>query len=398
MGPLAGGKARPVQFFPSPLTAPEVPLTLEQALAALLPRARQLKELLAYLREFTVSPASREEQEEVPLPAFLRCTLAAEPLPGQIALGAGAREFGGSWSVAEVQAPRAVIAPPTYQRATVATTMPPDSSPSDHHYQFVRHALYNEAGQWFANALHVRDITEQVRDEKNKAVLLASVSHDLRTPLTTIKAAVTGLLQPDVVWDEEMRREILEDIDAETDHLHTLVNALVEMSRIEMGALILDKEWCDIVELIHNTLNRAQRLLTDFTVQTQIQSPLPLIYADYAQLERVLYNLLENATRHSPKRTQIQIAVDAPGAYALPQGMPETVTRGVRVRVSDQGPGIPEEERERVFRSFYSLDAQGNGLGLAICRGIIEAHQGRIWVENEDGSGACFVFVLPIAS
>jgi signal transduction histidine kinase len=205
-------------------------------------------------------------------------------------------------------------------------------------------------------------------------------------------------LQPDVVWDEEMRREILEDIDAETDHLHTLVNALVEMSRIEMGALILDKEWCDIVELIHNTLNRAQRLLTDFTVQTQIQSPLPLIYADYAQLERVLYNLLENATRHSPKRTQIQIAVDAPGAYALPQGMPETVTRGVRVRVSDQGPGIPEEERERVFRSFYSLDAQGNGLGLAICRGIIEAHQGRIWVENEEGRGACFVFVLPITA
>jgi signal transduction histidine kinase/GAF domain-containing protein len=376
----------------------EVPLTLEQALAALLPRARQLKELLAYLREFTVSPASREEQEEVPLPAFLRCTLAAEPLPGQIALGADAREFGGSLSVAEVQAPRAVIAPPAYQRTTVATTMPPDSSPSDHHYQFVRHALYNEAGQWFANALHVRDITEQVRDEKNKAVLLASVSHDLRTPLTTIKAAVTGLLQPDVVWDEEMRREILEDIDAETDHLHTLVNALVEMSRIEMGALILDKEWCDIVELIHNTLNRAQRLLMGFTVQTQIQSPLPLIYADYAQLERVLYNLLENATRHSPKRTQIQIAVDAPGAYALPQGMPETVTRGVRVRVSDQGPGIPEEERERVFRSFYSLDAQGNGLGLAICRGIIEAHQGRIWVENEEGRGACFVFVLPITA
>lgn len=376
----------------------EVPLTLEQALAALLPRARQLKELLAYLREFTVSSASREEQEEVPLPAFLRCTLAAEPLPSQIALGAGAREFGGSLSVAEVQAPRAVIAPPAYQRTTVATTMPPDSSPSDHHYQFVRHALYNEAGQWFANALHVRDITEQVRDEKNKAVLLASVSHDLRTPLTTIKAAVTGLLQPDVVWDEEMRREILEDIDAETDHLHTLVNALVEMSRIEMGALILDKEWCDIVELIHNTLNRAQRLLMGFTVQTQVQSPLPLIYADYAQLERVLYNLLENATRHSPKRTQIQIAVDEPGAYALPQGMPETVTRGVRVRVSDQGPGIPEEERERVFRSFYSLDAQGNGLGLAICRGIIEAHQGRIWVENEEGRGACFVFVLPITA
>ena len=382
-----------------PLSArQETPLTLEQALITLLPRARHLNEVLAYLREFTVSPTSREEQENVPLPAFLRCTLAADALPGQVPLEAGARDSGLSWSLAEAQVPRAVIAPPAYQRATAAPTMLLDSSPSDHHYQFVRHALYNEAGQWFANALHVRDITEQVRDEKNKAVLLSSVSHDLRTPLTTIKAAVTGLLQSDVVWDEEMRREILEDIDAETDHLHTLVNALVEMSRIEMGALILDKEWCDIVELIHNTLNRAGRLLMDFTIQTQIQSPLPLIHADYAQLERVLYNLLENATRHSPRHTSIQITVDTSGAHALPRGMLETAMRGVRVRVSDQGPGIPEEERERVFKSFYSLDAQGNGLGLAICRGIIEAHQGRIWVENDEGSGACFVFVLPIAS
>jgi signal transduction histidine kinase/GAF domain-containing protein len=374
----------------------QAPLMLEQALASLLPRARHIKEVLAYLREFTVSPAGQAEQEEGSLPAFLRCTLAAEPLAGQMERRADSREPAGSWSSGD--APQAVIAPPAPQRTTAVPTMPPASSPSDHHYQFVRHALYNEAGHWFANALHVRDITEQVRDEKNKAVLLASVSHDLRTPLTTIKAAVTGLLQPDVVWDEDMRREILEDIDAEADHLHTLVNALVEMSRIEMGALILDKEWCDIVELIYNTLNRAQRLLVDFTVQTQVQSSLPLIHADYAQLERVLYNLLENATRHSPRHTQIHITVDMPGAHALPQGMPEAVTRGVRVCVSDQGPGIPEEERERVFQSFYSLDAQGNGLGLAICRGIIEAHQGRIWVETEEGRGASFVFVLPIAS
>jgi len=375
----------------------QAPLTLEQALASLLVRARHIEEVLTYLREFTVSPAGQAGQEEGSLPAFLRCTLAAEPLADQAECRAQARESTGSWSAAG-EAPRAVIAVPAPLRTTAVPTLPVGGSPADHHYQFVRHALYNEAGQWFANALHVRDITEQVRDEKNKAVLLASVSHDLRTPLTTIKAAVTGLLQPDVVWDEEMRREILEDIDAEADHLHTLVNALVEMSRIEMGALILDKEWCDIVELIYNTLNRAQRLLVDFTVQTQMQSSLPLIHADYAQLERVLYNLLENATRHSPRHTQIHITVDMPAAHALPPGMPEAVLRGVRLCVSDQGPGIPEEERERVFQSFYSLDAQGNGLGLAICRGIIEAHQGRIWVETEEGHGASFVFVLPIAS
>lgn len=373
---------------------------LVQVLAPLLPRMRHLKDVLAYLRGFVVVPDEDTslEQDSVPLPAFLRCTIAAEPLPGQMAVNVGNGEPGHAWSVAESLEPRAVISPPVQQRTLVWPTLLLDSSPSDHHYQLARHALYNKYGQWFANALHVHDVTEQVRDEKNKAVLLASVSHDLRTPLTTIKAAVTGLLQSDVIWDEEIRHEILEDIDAETDHLNTLVDALVEMSRIEMGALILDKEWCDIVELVHSTLTRAQRLLADFTVQIQAQSPLPLIHADYAQVERALYNLLENAARHSPRHTQICIIVDVLGQKALPSGMAENVSRMIRVQVVDEGPGVPEEERERVFRSFYSMDAQGNGLGLAICRGIVEAHQGRIWVEANERGGANFVFVLPIAS
>lgn len=271
-----------------------------------------------------------------------------------------------------------------------------DSAPSDRHYQFVRHTLYNEYGQCFANALHVHDVTEQVRDEKNKAVLLGSVSHDLRTPLTAIKAAVTGLLDPGVAWDEETRHEVLEDIDAEADHLTILVNSLVEMSQIEMGALVLDKEWCDFAEVVHMTLLRCQRLLVDFTVLPGIQPGLPLLYADYVQLERVLRNLLENAARYSPKQTEIRVLVDSPGPQ-IP-GLPEALTNGVRVRIIDQGPGIPEEERERIFKSFYSLTPQGNGLGLAICRGIIEAHQGRIWVEAATGGGSCFVFVLPITS
>jgi K+-sensing histidine kinase KdpD len=284
------------------------------------------------------------------------------------------------------------------QRALSSPTLLLDNSPSDRHYQLTRHALYSEHGEWFANVLHIHDITEQVREEKNKAVLLSSVSHDLRTPLTTIKAAVTGLLQPGVVWDEEIRREILEDIDVETDHLNSLVDALVEMSRIEMGALVLEKEWCDMAELVHNTLARAQRLLAEFQVQTHIQTPLPLIYADYVQVDRALYNLLENAARHSPRHAQIRIIVDVLVQKALPAGLPESVTRAVRCQVIDEGPGIPVEEHERVFKSLYSMDAQGSGLGLAICRGIVEAHQGRIWVEANEKGGANFVFVLPIAS
>lgn len=369
------------------------PLTLERAFTSLLPRIREEQETLRYFREFT---SLLGESEAASAPIFLRCTLAAEVLPGAQASIRSSGESASDGFVGGAQEPHTIIEPPTRARGKGSPSMLLDSAPSDRHYQFVRHTLYNEYGQCFANALHVHDVTEQVRDEKNKAVLLGSVSHDLRTPLTAIKAAVTGLLDPGVAWDEETRHEVLEDIDAEADHLTILVNSLVEMSQIEMGALVLDKEWCDFAEVVHMTLLRCQRLLVNFTVLPGIQPELPLLYADYVQLERVLRNLLENAARYSPKQTEIRVLVDSPGPQ-IP-GLPEALTNGVRVRIIDQGPGIPEEERERIFKSFYSLAPQGNGLGLAICRGIIEAHQGRIWVEAATGGGSCFVFVLPITS
>ncbi|MEO7020919.1 MAG: ATP-binding protein [Ktedonobacteraceae bacterium] len=378
-------------FHPLP-TRQETPLTLEQALAPLLPRVREKQEVVAYLRDFISTPG---EQETLALPVFLHCTLAADVLANQETWRTSTRESVPANSAAKTQEPRMVIPPPT--RSHSSPSMLLDSAPSDHHYQFVQHTLYNEDGQCFANALHIHDVTEQVRDEKNKAVLLASVSHDLRTPLTSIKAAVTGLLQPDILWDESIRREMLEDIDAEADHLNALVNSLVEMSQIEMGALVLDKEWCDVAEVVHMTLLRCQRMLADFTVLPSIQKPLPQIHADYVQLERVLRNLLENVARYSSKHTKIRVLVDVPGLKA-PPGLSEALAQGVRVQIIDQGPGIPEEERERIFKSFYSLTPQGNGLGLAICRGIVEAHQGRIWVEAAVGGGACFVFVLPVTS
>ena len=114
-----------------------------------------------------------------------------------------------------------------------------------------------------------------MRDEKNRSALLSSVSHDLRTPLTTIKAAVTGLLQTGVIWDEQDRRAMLEDIDSETDHLTVLINALVELSRIEMGALILEKEWCDIIEIVHGALPKLHRVLANRPVRTQFNHRYP---------------------------------------------------------------------------------------------------------------------------
>ncbi|MGH2506359.1 MAG: GAF domain-containing sensor histidine kinase, partial [Ktedonobacteraceae bacterium] len=281
----------------------EAPLTLEQALAPLLPRMRQEQEVLAYLRDFI---DVLHEHGELAPSVSLCCTLAADVVVGQGALLANIYEAMSVNSSIKRQDSCLVIPPPSARARSngCSPSMLLDSAPSDRHYQFVRHALYNEYGQCFANALYIHDVTEQVRDEKNKAVLLASVSHDLRTPLTCIKAAVSGLLQPDMIWDEKTRREMLEDIDAEADHLTTLVNSLVAMSQIEMGALVLDKEWCDVAEVVHAALLRCQHLLVNFTVTPRIQPLLPMVHADYVQLERVLRNLLENVARYSPKHTE----------------------------------------------------------------------------------------------
>jgi K+-sensing histidine kinase KdpD len=257
-------------------------------------------------------------------------------------------------------------------------------------------AQYDSHGHLLGNALQIQDITEQVRDEKNKAALLSTVSHDLRTPLTAIKAAVTGLLQPDVTWDEQLLNEILEDIDGEADHLLSLINSFIEMSRIDMGALILEKEWCDIEEIVHSTLADDKRLLADYPIHADFQKQLPMVYVDYVQIKRVLHCLIENAVRHSPNHAEIIIKVDTVHVRDEDVIAVEDSHNYLRVEVIDHGTGIPNGEQDRIFKTFYSLDTQGSGLGLAISRGIIEAHQGSIRVEPVPEGGSCFVFVLPI--
>lgn len=334
--------------YPGQLLAREQPMALkiEDLFVKVRSRMRNLAEVEEYLQDFAHGSVHRQE---------LRCVLAQEPVNGSLS----ARE----------------------ERANRHGR--PESAPTDHYYLFTRYPLYSQAGQLEANALQLQDVTEQVRDEKNRSALLSSVSHDLRTPLTTIKAAVTGLLQADVPWEEQDRRAMLEDIDSEADHLTTLVNALVELSRIEMGALILEKEWCDLREIVHGVLPRLARVLAGRPVRLRLPAALPLLYVDHAQIERVFYNLLENVARHSPAQAEIVIQADV-----LAEGE-------VRVQVIDPGLDIGEDERERIFKSFYNLRSYGNGMALAICRGIVEAHQGRIWVEAAD-EGTRFLFTLPL--
>jgi len=324
--------------------------SLENIFARLLPRMRNVEEVRQYLQGFIQEIFYRQE---------LHCILSVEPVHPCSGVHESMQEENPHWS---------------------------ESAPSDYHYRLIRHPLCNQEGYLIANALQVCDITEQVRDEKNRSALLSSVSHDLRTPLTTIKVAVTGLLQSDIVWSEEDRHAMLEDINAETDHLTVLVNAVVELSRIEMGALVLEKEWCDVVEVVHGTLAKMKCALESHPVRILFQSPQPLIYLDHVQLERVFHNLIEHAVSRSPEYGEIIIKLAVIDDYLY-------------VRVADYGEGIPKYERERIFTSFYSLRSYSNGLALAICKGVVEAHQGHIWMEaGEDEIGACFVFTLPLHS
>ena len=379
-------------------------LTLTGALAGLLPRIRNLDEVQVYLQEFVTLEAPDtysvetlqhigEDEENMPrlnpLPRnTIRCVIASEPVQRQPA--------------SEVDEPVETSrlyrrSMPAYRsRFTSSFAMLLDNAPSDCHYQFMRYALYDRHNELIAHALQIHDITEQMRDERNKSALLSSVSHDLRTPLTSIKAAVSSLLQPGVEWDEKMRREMLEDIDAESDHLDELIDSMVEMSRIDMGALSLVKEWSDLQEIIYSSLSRIKQTFAGHRIEVMFEPGLPLIYVDYLQVKRIMYNLLENAARHSPPDESIQVIAQTVSLEVSGEKASDGALRCVRVQVTDRGQGVPEEERERIFKSFYSLDGH-TGLGLAICRGIIEAHHGRIWVEPAPEGGACFVFVLPIA-
>ena len=377
-------------------------LRLQEALEGVLPRIRNHKEVLAYLQEFehpdvadqySAEPLKRIAESSAavprlnPLPTHtLRCVVAAEKVHRPLALENGdTSNFAGRAGTASGGA---------NGRGLRHRLMTLDNAPSDRHYQFMRYSLYDQHDELIAHALQIHDITDQVRDERNKSALLSSVSHDLRTPLTAIKAAVSGLLQPGVHWDEKVSHEMLVDIDSEADHLHELINAMVEMSRIEMGALTLEKEWCDLVEIVHNAVSHTRRASGNHAVQTDFEPHLPLVLVDYLQMKRVVSNLLENAARHSPKDEALLVTAHP---VSLDDTAPESPPRYIRVTVVDRGKGVQEEERERIFKSFYSLDGR-IGLGLAICRGIIEAHQGRIWVESAPGGGACFIFVLPISA
>jgi len=222
--------------------------------------------------------------------------------------------------------------------------------------------------------------------DRLKSSLLSSVSHELRTPLATIKASVSSLRSEGVEWDPEARADLLAAIEEETDNLTQLVSNLLNMARIEAGALHPQRSWNSLADIAASALNRMRQQTTRHEFAIQIPEDLPLLFVDYFQIEQVFTNLVSNSIKYSPEGSTI-------GISAAPQE-PEQI----EVAISNQGPPVPEQHLERIFDKFYRLQAServtGAGLGLSICKGIIEAHGGKIWGENRV-DGFTFHFTLP---
>jgi signal transduction histidine kinase len=219
---------------------------------------------------------------------------------------------------------------------------------------------------------------------------LSTVSHELRTPLASIKGFATTLLREDVEWEEESRREFLSIIDEESDRLTELIGNLLDMSRIEAGTLRVEPEPTDLGPIIQETASEFQMLTHDHRIEILLAPTLPLVMADPRRARQILRNLVENAIKYSPQGGSITIAASADA-------------NSVQTSVTDQGIGIDPSHLDSVFDRFYQVDSAstrrvgGSGLGLSICKAIVEAHHGAIWVESQWGRGSTFYFTFPLA-
>lgn len=227
------------------------------------------------------------------------------------------------------------------------------------------------------------------QSDELKSVLLAAVSHDLRTPLAVIKTSVTSLLDPVIAWGAEDQTEFLNAIDEETDRLTSVVQSLLDLSRIEGGVLRPNKEWYDVAEAIEDVAERLRprAMQSGHRLETWCEPDLPIVAFDYVEIAQVLTNLGENALKHTPAGTTVTLSA-------------RRAREAIELSVEDNGPGIPVRELTRIFEKFHRVNPNsrvpGSGIGLAICKGLVAAHGGVIWAESRVDGGASFRFTLPL--
>ncbi len=234
-----------------------------------------------------------------------------------------------------------------------------------------------------------RELAEQTNEIRLK--FLAMVSHELRAPLTSIRGFASTLLAPDVEWDAESQRDFLEVINQESEKLNDLIDQLLDLSRIQAGVLSIQPAPQPLDEVINESLRVLHPLVNEHRLTVEPAAGLPPVLADRDRIAQVLVNLVVNASKFSPAGTEIRIAAVQHNA-------------AVQIDVADQGIGIPPEERPRIFEAFRQIEGRpqsgpnkGAGLGLAICKGLVEAHGGQIWIQDRPGPGTTISFTLPVA-
>ena len=271
----------------------------------------------------------------------------------------------------------------------VATTIAHDFTPHEKD-------LLNAIGREISIAVRSIRLNEEASGARElkerdvrRAELLADVCHELRTPLAAIKGFASALLEQDVSFDEATQREFIQTIDTESDRLNILIEQLLAKSRLEAGVLELRKEWRNIRDVVSSIRDRLIVLTARRKLSIAIPDDLPSVVVDENSIGQVITNLVDNAVKYSQEGTRIILEAVAG-------------RESVVVTIKDEGIGIPAELREKVFERFYRVkgsktaEVRGTGLGLSVCRGIIQAHGGRIWVESKVGQGSRFRFSLPV--
>jgi len=232
-----------------------------------------------------------------------------------------------------------------------------------------------------------RDITRRKRIDLAKSEVISAVAHELRSPLTSVKGFTSTLLHRWDRFDDETKKHLLVTIESDADRVTRLIGELLDVSRIEAGRLELRRYPIDIAEIARKVTGRLAPTTDAHTLSMAFPDSFPAVYGDPDKLEQVLTNLVENAVKHTEKG---EVTVS---------GVVEDSR--VRVSVADRGDGIPKEHRLAVFGKFFRRGRHGSpsgtGLGLFISKGLVEAHGGRIWVEEHNGGGAVFTFTLPVA-
>ncbi len=225
----------------------------------------------------------------------------------------------------------------------------------------------------------------RARTEEMRSALLSAMSHDLRTPLAAITGAATTLRERVEDASGGDKAELLDTICEEAERLERLVRNLLDMTRLESGALVVKRDWVPLEEIVGAALTRLEKQLGDRPVRTSLPADLPLISVDAILLEQLFVNLLENAAKYTPAGSLLELSAHTDGSVVV-------------VEVADRGPGLPPGSEARVFEKFYRGQHHGPpgaGLGLAICLGIAHAHGGSLVAENRPGGGAVFRLTLP---